>query len=656
MGTAGAKAVSAALDRASKAALVAFTAFALASHGAAARIDASTPEAAAPWTSLDANDAAEDFHFVIVGDRTGGMREGVFKSAIPKVNLLAPAFVLSIGDLIGGYTEDQAQLDQEWDEFEGLVAGLDAPFFYVPGNHDMNNTVMAKTWQTRFGPSYYRFVYKDVLFLVLNSELFGMLIEPDRPVPGPWTQAEQLAFVEQTLAEFPAPRWTIVLIHRPLWHYANAPQNDWLLVEEMLGERDYTVFAGHRHRYRKDLRKDRKYIVLATTGGSSQLRGGAYGEFDHVAWVTMTASGPRIANLMLDGIEDEDILAGPPRQADLNALRGSILGRRLVRSLPLFGEMDASPAGPVFERATVSFEAENTSAKRLILRYTVDAGPHMRYAGAPRKLVLKPGAVERIDVPLLAASSPRPLAGLTPGRIEWTLETNSHPYAVRLEFANALLPVSPFVMPSGIANVDGDLGEWPELPFKVLRQGDVGVKPTTATDASFVFGLRESDGDIYLAARVTDDRIVASTALTARIQDHLLVFVDARPEPERSSNAVLGLASRRGHLKRIAHARMTVVEAAWEEDLAELADSLAAVDWRTTRTPSGYVAEAKVSGTFLDNQAGEAWRTVRISLAVFDRDEDEITDPSWRGYKLHWQPDRFGPAPAAGTGTFVRSP
>ena len=116
----------------------------VATSAAGEQIDAETPEAATPWTSLAANDAAEDFHFVIVSDRTGGERPGVFESALPKTNLLEPAFVVSIGDLIEGYTEDQAQIDAEWDEFEGFVERLEAPFFYVAGNHDMNNAVMAE--------------------------------------------------------------------------------------------------------------------------------------------------------------------------------------------------------------------------------------------------------------------------------------------------------------------------------------------------------------------------------------------------------------------------------------------------------------------------------------------------------------------------------
>ena len=48
-----------------------------------------------------------------------------------------------------------------------------------------------------------------------------------------------------------------------------------------------------------------RYYSLATTGGGSKLRGTAYGEFDHFAWVTMKKSGPIVANLLLDGILDD---------------------------------------------------------------------------------------------------------------------------------------------------------------------------------------------------------------------------------------------------------------------------------------------------------------------------------------------------------------
>ena len=596
---------------------------------------------AAPWTGLAANDAAGDFHFVIVSDRTGSARPGVFESAIPKVNLLEPAFVVSVGDLIEGDTEDQAQLDREWDEFEGFVAGLETPFFYAAGNHDMSNAVMAETWQARFGPSYYSFLYKDVLFLVLNSELFGMVRDMHTPVPGPWTQAEQMAFIAETLRRLPDPRWTIVITHQPRWDYADAPQDDWRKVEAMLGQRDYTVFAGHSHRYVKIVRQDRRYITLATTGGSSRLRGLMHGEFDHVALVSMTDAGPRIANLTLDGIQDENVTTAASRGA-VRELRGA------VRSVPVFG------SGTRFEAGSVAFNVANTTDKDMTVAFNVDPGPDLVYAAQPQPFTVAPGQTERVEIALAASEAlgHLPYHAIAPGRAVWSLATDVGGEPFRFEKTTALLPVAPLPMPAGMApSVDGDLTDWPALPYAVHRQGDVATARTAQTDISFSFGVREAEGDVYFAVQVVDDDIVASSALGPREQDGLLLVVDARNEPQRSTETLRFATG-------MARNSLTLADAA--PDLLLPAESRAAVTWKTKRTATGYVAEAKVSGAFLDAQAGGAWQMLRIGVTAVDWDAHEIRNRiPWHvrgssGTALHWQPYRFGEAPVAGSGTFQR--
>ena len=86
-------------------------------------------EAVNPWTHLQLANDPEDFQFAIVTDRTGGHRPGVFPDAVRKLNLLQPEFVMSVGDLIEGYTEDRAVLRTQWEEFVGFVDALDMPFF-----------------------------------------------------------------------------------------------------------------------------------------------------------------------------------------------------------------------------------------------------------------------------------------------------------------------------------------------------------------------------------------------------------------------------------------------------------------------------------------------------------------------------------------------
>lgn len=189
------------------------------------------------------------------------------------------------------------------------------------------------------------------------------------------------------------------------------------------------------------------------------------------------------------------------------------------------------------------------------------------------------------------------------------------------------------------------------------------ASPTTAaTDISFAFALREAGGDLYLAASVMDDSVVASEALGPRVQDALVVNVDSRPEPERSANVPLYPATRDGHVARMARAHLTVVDARPEPPDDYLPQSQADVRWATTRTERGYSVEAKIPGSFLDAQANGRWDVLRIAVTAVDWDEGEITNEiPWdargsSGVALHWQPDRFGEAPVAGSGTFVRQP
>jgi len=253
-----------------------------------------------PWTHLRVNNAPAAFHFAIVSDRTGGHRARIFSQAVEQLNLLQPAFVISVGDLIEGYSQDRNRLGTEWKEFQGYARKLQMPFFYVPGNHDVSNAFQETHWQERFGRRYYHFTYQDVLFLMLCSD------DPAGAGEGGISK-DQVAFVEKALKNSAGVRWTIVALHRPLWNTGNVADNGWLDVEKALQGRPYTVFAGHVHRFQKFVRHGMNYYQLATTGGASRLRGVKYGEFDHVVWVTMKNEGPVLANLMLDGIYTENM-------------------------------------------------------------------------------------------------------------------------------------------------------------------------------------------------------------------------------------------------------------------------------------------------------------------------------------------------------------
>lgn len=293
-----------------------------------------------PWTNARFNDHAEDFQFAVVGDRTGLARPGVFEHALTRLNLVQPEFVINVGDMIEGYTEDKAGLKLEWDEQDARLGTLEMPFFRVVGNHDMGNNVMREFWRDRYGPDYYHFAYKGALFMVLNSE------DPPTPMPEEMRQGfeqikallrtdpeaakamlaknmaamstkereamrnmsspanfsdEQVAWVRKALEQHKDARWTFLFMHKPAWEM-DSP--GFAKIEQLLGERDYTVFGGHEHNYHHSVRNGRDYVRLGTVGGGTHHP--PPGNLDHVTVVSFKGDKPRIVNLKLEGVLDID--------------------------------------------------------------------------------------------------------------------------------------------------------------------------------------------------------------------------------------------------------------------------------------------------------------------------------------------------------------
>ena len=282
-----------------------------------------------PWTHARFNDAADEFTFAVFSDLYGGERDGVFAVAAAQLELLRPELIVSIGDLIDGGTEDRAQLQEEWDEFDGKVANAGAPVFYAGGNHDLTNPVMRDFWMDRYGARYYHFVYKDVLFLVLDSEdmqrqrmqevyelraaAIDVLLQdgytafqqteyfraPERSTGN--VSAEQADYFLDVIARHADVRWTFLFMHKPVWK--NDQEREFQAIEAALSARPYTVINGHLHSYSLTERLGRDYITLGTTGGSQVADDDM--AFDHVTLVAMSDGGPSIANLKLAGILDK---------------------------------------------------------------------------------------------------------------------------------------------------------------------------------------------------------------------------------------------------------------------------------------------------------------------------------------------------------------
>ena len=596
-----------------------------------------------PWTGTEALQDIEDFNFAVVSDRTGGHRKGIFPMAMDKLNLVQPAFVVSVGDLIEGYTDNPQVLEQEWTELQQFVGKLEMPFFYVPGNHDMSNEVMAETWQQKFGPSYYHFRYRDVLFLALNSELFGMVHNPREPLPGPWQLDEQMAWAEQVLADNPDARWTFVLVHQPLWDWPQVhPQ--WERMQALLADRPHTVFAGHLHQYTLHRRNDSNYITLATTGGGSDLRGPDRGEFDQVALVQMRKDGPIIANVDISGIYPVDVRTESDRR----------LTRTMSKSITV--EPAVQPEY-YFDEGTANFKIKNSSSVPMAVEASFAAPSGYRINPQQRTAVLQPGTEEAMEVNLEPDSRGVPNIGaMPPLRAEFDLrsENAENGKLLNIKLDRSWVPDYPFKVGrvARSIEVDGDLSDWAtprfqvDDPVYVSNRGDY----RGSEDLSFDFDLRADDNFLYAMINVRDDSLVSSRALIARMQDMVGLIIDVRGEPDLSRNySSLEMAAATGELGKLILPFMTVGKAKPDPLLASYGiRPVSGLNYAGKQAPDGYTIEMAIPMTTLSDLAGgEIPERIRCNLIITDFDAGDDTET-----QVSWRTPRYSEGSVIGSGIF----
>jgi len=467
------------------------------SFGAVAALglcSAGSAEAKIPVTNRPVNNAPGVFRFAILSDRTGEMRPGIFEDAVTKVNMLQPEFVMSVGDLINGYTKNPKTWDAQWREFEAIVERLQMPFYYVPGNHDITNAKLRAEWKRRRGDPYFSFVYQNVLFLCLDSDEISA---GDKGGFGP----EQIAWATKTLAAHQDVRWTLLFFHRPLWMAKD--MRGFEKIETALQGRNYTVFTAHWHRYLQRERKGMRHYVLATTGGGSKLRGASVGEFDHVTWVTMKPEGPSVVHLELSGIIRDDIVSSA-NEEQVDTLRS---GKWL--DVPAFTQDE-----PLLREAELPIKLTNPHKQPLRVTGKLHGNDGVRFEPAAVDVTVPANGNITVPVRLIANRDPVSIHELNEADFSVTLQatyalksgdvTIADTRRVQLDWLRTL------ERSDTAPTIDGDLREWPKDALTTIKAPVITAAATRwdgPGDGHFRFAAREAQGRLFVAVQTVDDRL-----------------------------------------------------------------------------------------------------------------------------------------------------
>jgi len=558
-----------------------------------------------PWTKTPFAHRDSSFQFAIISDLAGGYREAnIFPEAVKKINRMVPEFVMSVGDLIEGYTKDTAQILRWWHQFDGWVGQLESPFFYVPGNHDLTNKVMTRIWEQRYGRAYYHFVYRDVLFLVLSSEdgAPAELGETGNMSPA------QVAYFQQVLAQHKEVKWTLLFMHRPLW-FPKEPGMEPL--EALLQDRNYTVFAGHAETYVKEQRFGRDYYVLASTGSGSDLSGDVYGEFDQIAWVTMGPKGPRVANLNLTGILDTNVRTTASLPFS-NAMKNS----SVVRHVPILEE------NKEINTFNTALLFKNQLAAPLHIEGQFFQHPVFRMSETRLDTVLQAGQSLRWPVRLNMSPGQR-ASEQAPVVFQWKMEAQgagklferhgAHPITVQ--------PVRRCLPAPKQLVLDGRWQEWGKAEALLPDHLEYYLKTWHGpADMSYDVRVARDDKFLYLALRVQDDSLLYTPFRHSWEQEgaEMTLVLSDSVQIRVSFSAT-----------NDAQHPMVDIQENWP------AQAILAADRRL----DGFSAEIAIPVEALQKLYGKPLQQFQLQWVIYDHDGME---DQYKGTKAFWMPEYQG--------------
>jgi len=279
------------------------------------------------------------FTFAIFGDRTGGPKQGinVLAQAVADTNLIEPDLVMTVGDLVQGYSQTGPWVKQ-MTQFKSVMDELICPWFPVAGNHDIYwrgpnkpEGENEKNYEMHFGPLWYAFEHKNCFFIALYTDE-GNPKTGERNFSKPDSQRmsdKQFNWLKDILKKAKDADHVFVFLHHPRWLGTRKGMvgygDDWDKVHKELVKAGNVsgVFAGHIHHMRHDPKDGINYFALATVGGAQPGWAPKAGWLHHYNLVTVRKDQVAFSAFPVGSVMDPKAITGDVSE------QSEVLGRAM---------------------------------------------------------------------------------------------------------------------------------------------------------------------------------------------------------------------------------------------------------------------------------------------------------------------------------------
>ncbi len=206
--------------------------------------------------------AADDFRFVLLGDRTGEAQPGIYEQVWKNLASEKPAFVVSPGDTIQGLNDATAA--EEWRQVRTVLSLYTAiPLYLTPGNHDVWSESSELLFAKNAGhPVHYSFDSGPVHVTVLDNSR-GDSLSPD-----------EMAFLERDLQAHADRPVKFIVSHRPSWLFPVLLRSPDFPLHQLAKKYGVQyVIAGHVHQLLHFSLEGVEYVSLPSAGGHLRSTG-----------------------------------------------------------------------------------------------------------------------------------------------------------------------------------------------------------------------------------------------------------------------------------------------------------------------------------------------------------------------------------------------